>query len=143
MKGRTKLLNSVELVVDFGLSSLSKQVPIQNDFLTYFLICLPIFIFLVELFMTNFAPTTDKAWHKEFMCLLSPDRPYPKRFTGHCEDFFLFPVLTHISLASYFWDISKQYRPRSGPQNAASHLGLHCLITGISIKKLNKNEKYS
>ena len=39
-------------------------------------------------------------------------------------------ILTHISLASYFWAIGKQYRP----ENAASRLGLHCLLTGISIK---------
>ena len=28
--------------------------------------------------------------------------------------------LTHLCLASHKWDIGKQYRPRSEPQNAAS-----------------------
>ena len=47
--------------------------------------------------------------------------------------------LTHTSLASHFWDIGKQCRPRSDAadrgqtQNAASDQGLHCLLTGISI----------
>ena len=36
-------------------------------------------------------------------------------------------VLTHLSLASLLWDIGKQ-------QNAASHLGLFCLLGGISSK---------
>ena len=41
-------------------------------------------------------------------------------------------MLTHINLASHFWDIGKQYRPRS---DAASDQGLHCLLTGNSINK--------
>ena len=46
--------------------------------------------------------------------------------------------LTRISLASYFWDIGKQYRPR---WDAASHLSLHYLLTGISIKNENDSLK--
>ena len=41
--------------------------------------------------------------------------------------------LTHISLTSHFRDISKQCRPRS---DAVSDQGLHCLLTGISIKEI-------
>ena len=39
--------------------------------------------------------------------------------------------LTYISLAPIFWDLDKLYRPRS---DAASDQGLHCLLTGISIR---------
>ena len=42
-------------------------------------------------------------------------------------------TLTHISLASNFVDIGKQYKPRSdAPQNAASDQGLRCLLTKCS-----------
>ena len=41
---------------------------------------------------------------------------------------------------SHFWDLSKQYRPRS---NAASDQGLHCLLTGISIQNRIKMKKYT
>ena len=52
--------------------------------------------------------------------------------------------LTHISLASHFWDLSKQCKPRldKTPQNLASDQGLHCLLTGISIRNRIKMEKY-
>ena len=44
-------------------------------------------------------------------------------------------LLTHISLASFLWDIgNKQWRPLQTPQNAASDQGLHCLLTECSIK---------
>ena len=38
-------------------------------------------------------------------------------------------VLTHISLASFLWDIGKQNSP-----DVTSHLGLFCLLAGISSK---------
>ena len=42
-------------------------------------------------------------------------------------------------MASLFWDIGKQCRPRS---DAASDQGLHCLLTGISIRnKIKKKIK--
>ena len=40
----------------------------------------------------------------------------------------------HISLASFLWDIA----PDATPQNAASHLGLFCLLRENSLKKLIK-----
>ena len=44
-------------------------------------------------------------------------------------------ALTHINLASYFFGTwANSTDPDETPQNAASHLGLHCLLTGISIK---------
>ena len=51
-------------------------------------------------------------------------------------------LLTHISLALLFGDIGKQCsqircrktRRLQMPQNAMSNQGLHCLLTGISIK---------
>ena len=43
-------------------------------------------------------------------------------------------ILTHISLASFLWDISKQCRSRS----EAAECGLHCLLTECSIKILIK-----
>ena len=46
--------------------------------------------------------------------------------------------LTHISLASHFWDIGKWCKPRS-----KSDLGLHCLLTGISIWNRIKIKKYT
>ena len=49
------------------------------------------------------------------------------------------PMLTHINLASYFWDIDKQCRPRS---DAAEQV-LHCLLTGISIRNRIKMKKYT
>ena len=66
--------------------------------------------------------------------------------------------LTHISLAFHFWDISKQCRPRADaaelgvansedpdqtPSSAASDQGLHCLLTGISIRNRIKMKKYT
>ena len=43
-------------------------------------------------------------------------------------------LLTHISLASLLWDLGKQCRPRSDAAERASYQGLHCLLTGISIR---------
>ena len=42
--------------------------------------------------------------------------------------------LTHLSLASLFWDIGKQNNPDVMPQNAVSHLGLFCLLNKNSSK---------
>ena len=42
--------------------------------------------------------------------------------------------LTHISLASFLWDIGKQRDPDQTPPNAASDQGFHCLLTECSIK---------
>ena len=50
-------------------------------------------------------------------------------------------TLTHLWLASHFWDLSKQCRPDQMPQNAASDLSLHCLLTGISVS--NKMKMYT
>ena len=52
-------------------------------------------------------------------------------------------TLTHISLASHFWDLGKQCRPRSDAADAASDQGLHCLLTGISIRNRIKMRKYT
>ena len=41
--------------------------------------------------------------------------------------------LTHLRLASLLWDIGKQHSPRC---DAASHLGLFCLLREISSKKI-------
>ena len=48
--------------------------------------------------------------------------------------------VTHVNLASHFWDIAKQCRPWS---DAASDHGLHCLLTGISIQNRIKMKKYT
>ena len=49
------------------------------------------------------------------------------------------PTLTHISIASHVWDIGKH----CSPQNAASVQGLHCLLTGKSIRNRTKMKKYT
>ena len=49
--------------------------------------------------------------------------------------------LTHISLASFLWDIGNSIAPDVTPQNAASHLGLLCLRREISSKNEIKNKK--
>ena len=41
-------------------------------------------------------------------------------------------ILTHLSLASFFGDIGNRIVPDVTPQNAASHLGLFCLLRGFS-----------
>ena len=51
------------------------------------------------------------------------------------------PVLTHISLVSHFWDEGNSADPDQSPQDAASDQGLHCLLTGISIKNMAKMKK--
>ena len=48
--------------------------------------------------------------------------------------------LTHVSLASFLWDIGKLCRPRSD-DNAASDQGLHCLLTECSNKFEKKQKK--
>ena len=48
--------------------------------------------------------------------------------------------LIHISMASYLWDIGKQYSPGF---DAASHLGLYCVLTGVSSKNETKMENNS
>ena len=42
--------------------------------------------------------------------------------------------LTHISLVSFFWDISKQCKTRSPPQNPVSDQVLHRLLTEVYFK---------
>ena len=42
--------------------------------------------------------------------------------------------LTHISIAYFLWDISKQCSSRSDAANAASDQDLHCLLTECSVK---------
>ena len=49
-------------------------------------------------------------------------------------DFSLGYLLTHISLASFLWDIGKQRNPDKLPNNVASDQGLHCLLTECSFK---------
>ena len=49
-------------------------------------------------------------------------------------------LLTHVSIASLFWDLGKQCRPRP---DAASDQGLHCLLTGNSIENKIKIVKYT
>ena len=44
------------------------------------------------------------------------------------------PLLAHISLAAFLWDICKQCKQDQAPQDAASDQGLHCLLTECSIK---------
>ena len=43
-------------------------------------------------------------------------------------------VLTHLSLASFLWDMGKQCRPDQTQKNDASDQGLHCLLTESSIR---------
>ena len=61
--------------------------------------------------------------------------------SGYSKHTYFSPYyyLTHtVSLASHLWDIGKQCRP-----NAASDQGLHCLLTGISIRNKIKMKKYT
>ena len=46
----------------------------------------------------------------------------------------LHDVLTHLSLVSFLWDIGNSIAPDVTPQNAASHLGLFCLLREFSSK---------
>ena len=46
--------------------------------------------------------------------------------------------LTHLSLAFLLWTWANRIAPDVTPQNAASHLGLFCLLREFSSKKLNK-----
>ena len=48
-------------------------------------------------------------------------------------------ILTHLCLASYKWDIDKQYRPRSDATERDAWLGstVFALSTGISVKEGN------
>ena len=61
---------------------------------------------------------------------------------GYFCDFHIW-LLTHISLASHFWDIGQQSDQEQTWQNAASDQGLHCLLTGISIRNRIKMTKYT
>ena len=45
--------------------------------------------------------------------------------------------LTHISLASHFWDLGNT------PRSDAADQGLHCLLVGISIRNRFKMKKYT
>ena len=73
-----------------------------------------------------------------------PLGPYP--IAGHPELRYVFwrslSYLTDLSLASLLWDIGKKNAPDVTPQNAASHLGLFCLLRECLLKKqMNKIEK--
>ena len=46
--------------------------------------------------------------------------------------------LTHISLTFFLWNIDKRRVAEVKPQNAASHLGLFCLLTKFSSKMKQK-----
>ena len=56
---------------------------------------------------------------------------------GHIGKIIIFSVkyrtLTLSCLASHFWDLGKQCRPRSDAAEWASDQGLHCLLTGFCI----------
>ena len=43
----------------------------------------------------------------------------------------------------FFFDIGKQCRPRSDAADCGSDQGLHCLLTGISIRTRLKMKKYT
>ena len=70
-----------------------------------------------------------------------------------CEDkyvhlVFLFgsklTLLTHMCLASHFWDLGNSADPDEMPQNAASDQGLHCFLTGICVGNIiRKKKKYT
>ena len=51
--------------------------------------------------------------------------------------------LIHISLASHFGKQANSADPDQTPQNAASDQGLHCLLTGISIRNRIKMKTYT
>ena len=46
----------------------------------------------------------------------------------------LFLWLTHISLASFLWDVDKQWKARTDAAECESDQGLHCLLTESSIR---------
>ena len=43
-------------------------------------------------------------------------------------------LLAHISLASFLWDIGKQYKTRSDAANTASDQVVHCLLTQVCLE---------
>ena len=49
--------------------------------------------------------------------------------------------LTHISLGPFYGTKANRIAPDVTPQNAASHLGLFCLLTGISSENKIKMKK--
>ena len=51
-------------------------------------------------------------------------------------------ILTHISQASFLWDIGKQGRPRSDAAELGVWSGFSLFAQRSSIRILNKNEKY-
>ena len=53
-------------------------------------------------------------------------------------------LFTHISLASFLWDIGKQHSPRCDAAECGAHLGLFCLHREISSKnEIKKNKNHS
>ena len=116
-----------------GLDSYSRQVFIYLD---------PIFIYISVL---NRLPIKNSQNCSCFLWLSLPgdyrvtdeallaetawyDPPSSLRmFSLLLKDLISDFYLTHISIASHFWD-----RQTVTPQNAASDQGLHCLLIGIS-----------
>ena len=54
--------------------------------------------------------------------------------TGHEFNCCVFISSECINLASFLWDMGKQNSPDVTPLNTTSHLGLFCLLIGISSK---------
>ena len=69
-----------------------------------------------------------------FVVILSKDRGWENWLQKVC-------CLTHISLASFLWDIAKSAKPDQTRQNVASDQDLHCLLTEVPFKILNNNKK--
>ena len=67
---------------------------------------------------------------------------FVRMYVHACQLSDMVGSLTHISLASHFWDIGKECRPRSDAAFCGLQ-GLHCLLTGISIRNRIEMKKYT
>ena len=61
---------------------------------------------------------------------------------GYVYDICMFKAWSYFN-SFLLWDIGKQHSPRSDAAEAASHLGLFCLLKGISSKNGIKIKNHS
>ena len=86
----------------------------------------------------------EKWWitsFKTFPCLISV-RWFLKHWFKVLLDRHRCGILTHISLASFLWDIDKQSRPRSDAAECRVWSGSSLLAYRMFNQNLNKDEKY-
>ena len=87
---------------------------------------------------SEFFLTSSMKYDGQFGSVLSRIRKYFNYWKKKIISSKYFPnFLTHIRLASHFWDIGKQCRPSSD----AADQGFQCLLRGISIRNRIKKKK--